>query len=276
MTETARGWLFGGTVGCVIIMGNVHAGHEALIRAARLRNEICVVCLLADSWSSQNSAVSTYSLCDIEKNLELLKRTGADAVFLPHRADLYPADFSTYVTPMTSWLGDSVAGRDATREAATLMLKLYHVMRPDFLYFEQQDARMIALLRQLVRDFHLDLEIAVLPTLREQNGLAITHANAFLSLEECAVAGLLYDTLLLGKGLIEQGERCSWVIEQAMREHLAADTQFFLQRLSICHADTFGSLQAIVPNTLLEIQAQLGSVSLTDNIVWMQDERWLL
>ncbi|HEY4386742.1 MAG TPA: pantoate--beta-alanine ligase [Ktedonobacteraceae bacterium] len=279
MTETARGWLFGGTVGCVLVMGDVHAGYDALIQVARACSEICVVCVLPDGRSLLPARCSTYGPYDSGNDLESLKSSGADVVFLPHREDLFPADFSTYVAPTVPWLGEQQNAQG--RDFATVMLKLCNLIHPDIFYFGQRDARYIALLKQLVRDFNLDVEVGILPTAREENGLAIANHHALLSGEgfsgeNYSAACLLYEALLLGKSLIERGERCPHVVEEAMRLHLATDASILLQEMSICHADTLCALQEIVPNTLLEIRIRLGSISLTDNIVWLRDGHWLL
>jgi pantoate--beta-alanine ligase len=278
MIETARGWQFGGTVGCVVIMGSVHAGHLSLIHAARVRNEICVVCILPSSCltptDSELLLASTYISYGLIQDLELLKNAGTDVVFMPYQQNLYPADFSTYVTSTTSWSLPDALGSDGANAFSTLMLKLYHLLHPDVLYFGQRELRRVAMLRRLVRDFHLDVELVVLPTFRDQSGLALS--NTHFSEAEYTSACLLYKALLLGKSLIEQGERCAQVIVQAMCSSLADDSLILLQHVSICHMETLKVLQDVVPDALLEISIQIGSILLTDNIIWLGDERWLL
>ena len=278
MSETARGWLLGGTVGCVVVMGDVHSGYDALINVARACSEVCVVCVLQDDRSFQE-VNSPCSLHGPGLDLELLRRSGTDVVFVPHRQDLFPAGFSTYVAPAIPWLGEQ---QDALgREFATIMLKLCNLIHPDIFYFGQKDARYIALLKQLTRDFNLDVEVGILPTAREENGLAIANHHALLveegaSDESYEAACLLYEALLLGKSLIEQGERCAQAIKEAMRQHLASSACILRQEVFIGHAETLCTLQEIVPNTLLEVRVLVGSIALADNIVWRSDGDWLL
>jgi pantoate--beta-alanine ligase len=278
MSETARGWLLGGTVGCVVVMGDVHAGYDALINVARACSEVCVVCILQDNRDNR-SCDSACSPRHLNKDLELFKRLGTDVVFMPQRKDLFPTGFSTYVAPMVPWLGEQEV--EQGREFATTMLKLCNLIHPDIFYFGQKDARYVALLKQLTRDFNLDVEVGILPTARGENGLAIANHQALLeekeiSGERYAAACLLYEALLLGKSLIEQGERCPRVIKEAIQLHLAHSACILSREVSICHADTLGMLQEVMPNALLEVRVRVGSVALADNIVWLGDGDWLL
>ncbi len=277
MTETARGWLAGGTVGFVPIKGGIHDGHRTLIQAAHNACEICVVSVLANAFTGAQQSVQAGSPAP-EHDIQQLQDLGADVVFTPQLNELFPIDFSTYVTP-TGQLAECLEGRNnalRVREVVTAVMQLFLLVRPDIAYFGQKDAQYIAILRKMIRDLHVDISLRVLPIVRESDGLAMSMRNHRLSPAERQAARVLYQALLHARQLIEQGELRSQAIIQAITAMIAQEPLLTFEYGALCQPETFAEVPQAAPGTLLVIGARAGTVRLTDNIVWLANGQWQL
>jgi len=206
-----------------------------------------------------------------------LSSEGVDVVFVPRLEDLYPPGFSTYVTP-TGPLIERLEGVNTSRylrAVATILTKLFQLVRPDIAYFGHKRAQEVAVIQRLVSDLNIDVTLRILPTLRESNGVAMSSRNALLSSKERRAARVLYRALLLGKALVENGERVPSVIEKAMADLVAKESLVKLEYAVVCHPATFEEVSAIAPGTLFAIAAHIGAVRLIDNILWMSNGDWL-
>jgi pantoate--beta-alanine ligase len=278
MTETARGWLAGGSVGFACLMSPLHEGHRRLVQAAREGCEIVVVSILQDWPQPAAIGAVAHPRWDLTADLQELDNLGADVIFLPRFADLYPPEFATYVTP-TAPVAERLEGPaipNFIRDFATTITKLFELVRPDIAYVGRKDAQQVAVIRQLVRDLNIDVSLRIIPTVREADGLALSSRNRHLSPAERQAAPVLYQALLAGKALIESGERNLAAIEQAIAAHIAAVPLVSLDCFALCHPDTLAELTAATPGCLLVAAVQVGAVRLIDNIVWADDGTWLL
>jgi len=277
MTETARGWLTSGTVGFVPIKGGIHEGHRTLIQAAQNACEICVVSVIENAPARPHLSGQTASPAS-GYDIQQLQSLGADVVFTPQFKELFPASFSTYVTP-TSQLAARLEGRNNAlriREIATVMMQLFQLVRPDIAYFGQKDAQYIAILRNMIRDLHVDVSLRVLPIVRERDGLAMSIRNGRLSPAERQAAKVLYQALLHARQLIEQGELRSQAIIQAMIAMVAQEPLLTFEYGDLCQPETFDQVPHAAPGTLITIGAQVGAIHLSDNIVWLANGQWQL
>ena len=277
MTETARGWLSSGTVGFVPTMGYLHDGHLSLIRAAQ-ECEITVVSIFVNPLQFAAGDNPDNYPRDVPRDLRLLSAANVDAVFIPRAEDLFPPDFTTYVT-LTGPIDERLEGAICpgyVRGVATVITKLFQLVRPDVAYFGQKNAQQVAVVRQLVRDLNIDVNLRVLPTKRENDGLALGSRNHLLSLTERQAARVLYRALLAGKALIDAGERRPAVIEQAMANVAASEPLVRLDYAAVCHADTFSEVPVVAPGTLLALAIRIGSVRLIDNILFKGEGQWVL
>ena len=278
MTETARGWLAGGSVGFVPTKGHLHAGHLVLIQAARQECEISVVSIYLDTATpgpgTNPAAYPQYLVQD----LQLLTSANVDVAFLPRAGDMYPPDFSTSLS-LTGPLADRLEGAsrpDYLRRMATGIVKLFQLVRPDIAYFGQKDAQQVAIIHRIVRDLNIDISLRVLPTVRENDGLAMASSNAALSPAERQAAAVIYRALLAGKALVEKGERRHVTVEKAMADLVAGEAAIRLDYAALCRADTFAGVDTITPGILLVIAAFAGKIRLADNVLWASDGHWLL
>ncbi len=277
MTETARGWLSGGSVGYIPTAEPVHEGLLQLIQAARQECEISVVSISAQPMSSEYGGL-TRSSADIARDLQLLETAQVDIVFFPHVEDLFPTDFSTHIIPVgfIAKQLERISSADFVRDFTTGMMKLLQLVRPDVAYFEQKSALQVALIRQVVRDLNIDVGLRILPTRREDSGLAMSGYNHLLTTTERQAASNIYAALQKGKALIEGGERHSSVIITAMQAHIAAEPLLALDYAAVCHPDLFNELDEVAPRAMLTIVAHMRNIRLTDNIVWLGGGHWLL
>ncbi len=181
-----------GTIGLVPTMGALHEGHLSLLRAARGENETVVMSLFVNPAQFAEAGDLARYPRDEARDLALAGETGVDVVFAPSADEMYPPGFQTWVD--VTELGAVLEGRFRPghfRGVATIVLKLFVVVRPDRAYFGQKDAQQVEVVRRLIRDLALEVELRVLPTVREPDGLALSSRNVLLSPEERARALVL-------------------------------------------------------------------------------------
>ncbi len=174
-----------GTVGLVPTMGALHAGHLALLAGARARCETVVMSLFVNPAQFGEPADLNGYPRDETRDLELVRGAGVDVVFAPSAAEMYPPGYQTWVE--VTELGAQLEGEHRPghfRGVATVCLKLFTIVRPDLAFFGQKDAQQVEVLRRMIADLHLELELVVVPTVREADGLALSSRNAHLSSEE--------------------------------------------------------------------------------------------
>jgi pantoate--beta-alanine ligase len=178
-----------GTVGLVPTMGAFHAGHLALFAAAREENDLVVASLFVNpAQFGANEDLDRYPR-DEERDAQLAQEAGVDVLFAPSAQEMYPEGYATWVD--VGKLGHRLEGEfrpDHFRGVATVCLKLFNIVRPDRAYFGQKDAQQAAVVKQLARDLNLGVEIRVVPTVRDEDGLALSSRNAYLSSDERAAA----------------------------------------------------------------------------------------
>ena len=280
MTETARGWLAGGSVGFVPTMGSLHQGHISLVQAAHQECEISVASIFVNPIQFEESDDLLRYPRDLSRDLQLLSTTNIDVVFIPRTEDIYPAGFSTFVMPTSPlWAVQPAKGtgsRIYARGVATIITKLFQLVRPDIAYFARKNAQQIAIVRQVVRDLNIDVGLRILPTVRESDGLALGSRNHFLTQPERQAASVLYRALLAGKALVDGNVRNCAEIEKAMMDLVVTEPLVNLDYVKVCHSDTLSSVDTIVPGTMLMIAAHVGKVHFIDNIIWRGGTNWLL
>jgi pantoate--beta-alanine ligase len=191
-------------VGLVPTMGALHDGHRSLFRVARSENDVVVASLFVNPAQFDQAADLAGYPRDEERDLQIAEEEGVDVVFAPSADELYPAGFGT-------WVGVDGTGAEGTsrpghfRGVATVCVKLFNIVRPQSAYFGQKDAQQAAVLRRVVRDLNLDIDIRVLPTVRDKDGLAVSSRNVQLSPEERTQALALPRALALGAETYTQG-----------------------------------------------------------------------
>jgi pantoate--beta-alanine ligase len=273
MTETARGWLAGGSVGLVPTRGRLHQGHVALVRASRNQCELSVVSIFEPSLWIESDASLVLAPRDLAMDLQLLDEQLVDVVFIPDPKDFYPVKFATQVIlsgPIAEKL-EGAALPGYMSKVGTAMIKLFQLVRPDVVFLGQKKAQQVALIRKLVSDLNIDLSVHVLPTVRESDGLAVGSHTALLSPAERQAAGILYRALLAGMAIIDKSERRSATIEKIMADVIAAESLVKLDYAAICNPHTFETVEETLgtdpSDLLLVVAVHIGSIRLVDNIL---------
>jgi len=179
----------GGSIGLVPTMGSLHEGHIALLRSARAENETVVMSLFVNPAQFGDASDLAKYPRDEERDLELAREAGADLVFAPSVDEMYPPGFQTWVD--VTELGAILEGRFRPghfRGVATIVLKLLNIVRPTRVYFGQKDAQQVQVIRRLAADLAVEVELRIVPTVRDADGLALSSRNARLTAEERAAA----------------------------------------------------------------------------------------
>lgn len=168
MVETARGWLTTGSVGFVPTTGNLHSGHLALVQAAQEECEISIVSIFVNPLQFASSEELARFPRSLEHDLQLLSNAQVDVVFVPSAQEMYPSTFSTYITPTiarTEYMGTTIPGSHDIymRGFATVITKLFQIVRPDVAYFQQGATTEVAIVQKLVQDLNIDVVLRILP-----------------------------------------------------------------------------------------------------------------
>ena len=270
-------WDGAGSTGLVPTLGYLHAGHLSLARRARAENARVIASIFVNPTQfGPNEDLSRYPR-DLPGDLAQLEAAGVDAVFTPTSDQIYPAGFATYVEP-TGPLAQRLEADVRPghfRGVATVVLKLFNLVRPHHAYFGQKDAQQVAVLRRLVADLNVPVALRVLPTIREADGLAMSSRNSYLGPEDRAAATILYRALRAGAAAFES-RRSEGVaaVQRIMAETVAAEPRATLDYADVCDPDTFEPLADLRAPALLAIAARVGSARLIDNVLLRPDGTW--
>jgi pantoate--beta-alanine ligase len=198
IVRTAAELALEGDVGLVLTMGALHDGHRSLFRAARAENELVVASLFVNPAQFNVAADLAVYPHDEVRDAEIAEAEGVDVLFAPRQDEMYPPGFSTWVDVEDAG-AEGAARPGHFRGVATVCVKLFNIVRPHRAYFGQKDAQQAVVIRRVVRDLNLAVEIRVLPTVRDEDGLAFSSRNALLSVEERKLALALPRALAAGK-----------------------------------------------------------------------------
>jgi pantoate--beta-alanine ligase len=258
----------GVTIGCVPTMGALHDGHRALIRAARLRCDALVVSIFVNPTQFGPAEDLAKYPRPIGKDRELCREEGVDVCFEPSAAAMYPVGFQTVVTVpaiATRWEGEARPHHFAG--VATVVTKLFGIVRPHLALFGQKDYQQAALVRQLAKDLSLGVEIVVRPTVREQDGLAMSSRNVYLSPDERIVAPTLYTSLQAGAEAIRNGTTDVSAVQSAMAAVVRQEPALTVDYLSVCDPLTLEPLSSVTSKAVLLGAVRLGRIRLIDNLM---------
>jgi len=258
----------GVVIGFVPTMGALHEGHRALLRAARLKCDALVVSMFVNPIQfAPSEDLATYPR-RLSQDRTICREEDVDVCFEPTPAAMYPKGFQTVVTvPSVArrWEGETRPHHFGG--VATVVTKLFGVVRPDVVWFGQKDFQQCAVVRQLVKDLNFNIRLIVRPTVRERDGLAMSSRNVFLSTEERRLAPMLYQALLAAQRAIETGVADPKTVQAMMRKVLEAQPAIRIDYLAICDPDTLEPLDRIDRQAVILGAIRLGSVRLIDNVL---------
>jgi pantoate--beta-alanine ligase len=264
-----REWrqMHGGKLGLVPTMGYLHRGHVSLVERARRENDRVAASLFVNPTQfGPNEDLARYPR-DMQRDQALLHDAGCDLLFAPSVEEMYPPGAATFVDvgPLAAPLeGSRRPGH--FRGVATVVLKLFEIFRPDRGYFGQKDAQQLAVIRRLVRDLDVLVEVVGCPTIREADGLAMSSRNAYLTPEERRAAPVLHGALSAAQDLWTRGERRGDVLRAAMRRVLDAEPLARTDYVSAADPETLAELEVARGQVLLSMAVFLGRARLIDNL----------
>jgi pantoate--beta-alanine ligase len=256
-----------GDVGLVPTMGYLHEGHLSLVRAARGENEHVVVSIFVNPTQfGPNEDFERYPR-DEDRDLELLRGEGVDVVFAPSVEEMYPPGDSTFVD--VEGVTDVLEGAHRPghfRGVATVVSKLFHIIEPTRAYFGQKDAQQLLVIKMMVRDQRMPVEIVGCPTVREQYGLAMSSRNAYLSPVQREAAPVLRQALERAKDLFADGERDGERLRAAMREMIDGEPLATADYVSVADTETLAELERVEADALASLAVRIGKTRLIDNV----------
>ena len=259
---------FSDSVGFVPTMGYLHDGHLALVKQARMENSAVVVSIFINpAQFGPAEDLKTYPR-DLSRDLKLLEQEKTDIVFLPSDEEMYPYQFSTWVDveKLTECLeGASRPGH--FRGVATVVAKLFNIIQPAKAYFGQKDAQQAIVIRRMVADLNMSLEIVIASTIRESDGLAMSSRNTYLNTEERQAATILFGALSLARRLWQFGEKDAGKIRYEMKSLIEKEPLARLDYISIAGADTLEEMDTIDRPALVSLAVRIGKTRLIDNIL---------
>lgn len=259
----------GKRIGLVPTMGFLHRGHMSLIERARGLVDLVVVSIFVNP--TQFGPGEDYERYprDLEGDREKAASAGAGVLFVPRVEEMYPEGATTWVDvgPMGQVLcGASRPGH--FRGVAMVVTKLFNIVQPDVAVFGQKDGQQAAIIQKLVRDLHLPVEIIVAPTLREEDGLALSSRNVYLRGEERTAALALHRALERARGLLVSGKKDSRLICREMEAVLAREPLVRLDYAAVVDAATLDPIDVVAGRVLVAVAAFVGKTRLIDNLVF--------
>jgi pantoate--beta-alanine ligase len=258
----------GARIGSVPTMGALHAGHVSLMQRARREAGFVAVSIFVNPKQfGPQEDLSRYPR-PLEADLKACRDAGADLVFVPEAGEIYPGGFSTYVdVEGLSAILEGASRPGHFRGVATVVLKLLNILQPDVAFFGQKDYQQQALIRRMVRDLNVPVEIIVCPTVREPDGLALSSRNTYLSREERRSALALFQSLQVAEKRLRGGDRDLPSICEAMRLVMASTPHVAPEYAVIADLETLTVLSEPEPRMVILIAARVGSTRLIDNAI---------
>ncbi len=268
--RAVEGWRRAGRrVGFVPTMGALHEGHLSLVRRAReLGDRVVVSIFVNPTQFNERADLERYPRTP-ERDAKLLEEAGCDLVYLPTEAALYPPgppDEATWVVPEGTAEGLEGAFRPGHfRGVATVVLKLFHQVRPHFAVFGEKDAQQLAVIQQMVRDLFVPVEIVPGPTVREEDGLAMSSRNALLGPEERRASRVLSRALRAAEALARPGGDAD-ALRAELRQVLAEEPTARVEYAEVVDARTFRPVERLEGELVLPLAVRIGEVRLIDNL----------
>ncbi len=258
----------GKLIALVPTMGALHEGHLRLIDSAKQRADVVIVSIFVNPTQfGPNEDFSKYPRT-FEADAEACKQRGADIVFAPKKDDIYPPGYSTYVTEERLSKGLCGISRPGHfRGVSTVVNLLFNITRPDFAVFGQKDAQQAAIIKKMVADLWLPVEIVVAPTVREADGLAMSSRNQYLSEEQRHDAARIYRALREGKRLVDEGIRSPDRVLAEVTHVLSQSRRIRVIYVTMVDRDTFTPVREVVPGKcLIAVAVWVNDIRLIDNL----------
>ena len=262
--------LIRGRLGLVPTMGALHQGHLSLVRSAHSQCHVVAVSIFVNPTQfGPTEDLSKYPR-QFERDCRLLEQEGVDLLFAPSVEEIYPRANEAVTWIVVEGLSEKLDGRSRPghfQGVTTIVAKLFNIIQPEAAFFGQKDAAQLAIIRRMVRDLNLPVEIVACPIVREPDGLAMSSRNAYLSREERAHALVLHEALLHVERRFQAGVRTAAALISAAKEVFVRQPHVLLDYCEIVHPDTLDPVERISQETLVAVAAYVGSTRLIDNLL---------
>lgn len=259
-------------IGFVPTMGYLHEGHLALVRRARELADVTIVSIFVNPIQfGPKEDLAKYPR-DFERDAELLEKEQTDIIFYPSAEEMYADHFSTYVE--VRGLQDYLCGQSRPGHflgVATVVTKLFNIVKPHTAVFGQKDFQQLMVIRRMVRDLNMDIEIVGHPTVREKDGLAMSSRNTYLSKEEREKALLISRSLIKARELFAGGQRDAAELRKKVGEILKQSEDIQQEYVSICDTETLMPVDTVNHSAVLAIACRIGKTRLIDNTILSED-----
>ena len=260
----------GKKIGFVPTMGYLHQGHISLIKRARMENDFVVISIFVNPAQFGPGEDYLSYPRDLDRDRILAREAGVDILFNPSAGEMYPENFKTYLH--LEEIGNKMCGASRPNHfngVATVVNKLFNIVKPDKAYFGQKDAQQVAVIRQMTEDLCMDVEIISCPIIRDKDGLALSSRNVYLDTEERKTAVLLYRSLMEARHLIQAGEIDVEVIRRKIFETIGQIPNAHIDYIEIVDPHHLKKLNGIEGdgNSLIAIAVKIGRTRLIDNIL---------
>ncbi len=257
-----------GTLGLVPTMGALHEGHLSLVRRAKAEcDHVGVSIFVNPSQFGANEDLDRYPR-NLDRDLGLLEPIGVDLVWIPSPAIVYPPGYQTWIlVEEVSSVLEGARRPGHFRGVATIVAKLFNVFAPDRAFFGQKDAQQVVVIKRMVEDLSFPVDIVICPTVREDDGLALSSRNAYLGSEERQAATVLYRALTAGQRAYSLGERKGSSLRAAMQAVLAAEPLARVEYVSAADPATLAEIDQGDGGILLSLAVRIGKTRLIDNIL---------
>jgi len=256
------------TVGFVPTMGYLHEGHASLMKLAGENDRVVVSIFVNPMQFGPNEDLASYPR-DMERDSRICEEQGVDLIFNPEPEEMYPQEFSSFVDmtgPTEELCGSSRPGH--FRGVCTVVNKLFNIVKPDKAYFGQKDAQQFAVIRRMVRDLDMDLEVVAAPIIREEDGLAKSSRNKYLNKEEREAALILSRSLQLGRDMLGAGETDVAAIVKAIEDKIKTEPLAKIDYVKIVDASSIKPVETVKEQVLVAMAVYIGKTRLIDNFIF--------
>lgn len=257
------------SVGLVPSMGYLHEGHASLMKAAVSQmDKVAVSVFVNPTQFGPNEDYDSYPR-DLDHDIAICEEQGVDLIFHPSVEEMYGKNYNTYVTMET--LGDELCGKSRPihfRGVCTVVTKLFNILTPDKAFFGQKDAQQLAIIKRMVKDLNMNLEIVGCPIIREEDGLAKSSRNTYLSPEERQAALILSKTIFMGQKMVEEGERDVKTLLDAMKANIETEPLARIDYVEVVDGETMQKVDRIEESVLVAMAVYIGNTRLIDNFMY--------
>lgn len=257
-----------GPVGLWPTLGYLHEGHLTMVRRSVAENDFTVVSIFVNPTQFGPKEDFTGYPRDTERDLAMLEEERTDIVFMPSADEMYPQPYNSWVEvdKITQRL-EGASRPTHFKGVTTVCNKLFNIVQPTKAYFGQKDAQQVTVIRKMVTDLNMNLEVVTCPTIRESDGLAMSSRNTYLNPEERQAASVIYQSLCLARELWSQGEKDAARVRQEMRTLIQKQPLTAIDYISIADNNTLEELDEIRPPALVSLAVKIGKPRLLDNVV---------